>query len=106
MDGAPGAEGADGAPGEPAEDGTTAEVEGAHADGDVTGGEDGTEERAADGRIATARAAVRSTGVGGGSGSPVGAVVAVVVVALLGGAALWRSRRTKLVEAGESVEGP
>ena len=106
--GAPAAEGSAGAPGEPADDGTTAEVEGSRDDADVaedaTG--DGAEEQAADGRVATARAAEARRADGDGNGSPVGVVLAVAVVALLGGAAFWRSRRTKLVDAGESVEGP
>ena len=59
------------------------------------------DERAVDSRTASARSASDA-----GSGSPVGVVLAVIVVAALGGGAYWRTRRATPGNAGESVEGP
>ena len=52
------------------------------------------------------RAAAAGDPVGASGGSPVGLLLAGVVVVVLGAGAVWRNRRATSGAAGESVEGP
>ena len=75
---------------------TTSSPGDAVADEDGSTARDDADERADAGRAVSTQ----------GSGSPVGLVLAVLVVAVLGGGAYWRSRRGAAAATGESVEGP
>ncbi len=84
----------DGRSDEQSEDSRGDDPDGADADGAGAGGDRGSDERALDASSSE------------GAGSPVGVVLAAVLVALLGGSAWWRARRRNAAVAGESAEGP